>query len=52
VKQNADLAQKYQVQAFPTLLVTTPDGKEVGRQEGYDPGSGPNAVITKLKSFK
>jgi thioredoxin-related protein len=51
-QQNDALAKQYNVDGFPTLVVITPDGKELGRQTGYDPGSGQDAVISKLKSFK
>jgi len=51
-QQNDALAKQYNVQGYPTLVVVTPDGKELGREEGYDPGSGQDAVIAKLKSFK
>jgi thioredoxin-related protein len=51
-QQNDALAKQFNVDGFPTLVVITPDGKELGRQVGYDPGSGPDAVIAKLKSFK
>lgn len=51
-QQNDDLAKKFNIEGFPTLIVVDPDGKEIGRQVGYEPGSGPDAVITKLKSFK
>jgi len=51
-QQNTDLYNQYNVSGFPTLIVTTPDGKELGRVEGYYPGIGPDAVISKLKSIK
>jgi thioredoxin-related protein len=51
-KQNDDLAQKFGIQGFPTLIVVDPEGKELGRQEGYNPGSGTDAVVGKLKSFQ
>jgi thioredoxin-related protein len=51
-QQNEALAKQYNIQGYPTLVVVTSGGKELGRQEGYDPGSGQDAVIAKLKSFK
>ena len=51
-EQNSTLAKQFNVDGYPTLVVVTPDGKELGRQTGYSPGSGPDAVIAKLKSFK
>jgi thioredoxin-related protein len=37
VRQNAELATKYKVQEFPTVIVLSPDGREIGRL-GYIPG--------------
>jgi protein disulfide-isomerase len=51
-QQNDALAKQYNIEGFPTLIVLSADGKELGRQVGYDPGSGPGAVIAKLKSLK
>ncbi len=51
-QQNDALAKQYNIDGFPTLIVVDADGKELGREVGYDPGSGPEAVISKLKSFK
>ena len=51
-QQNDDLAKQFNIDGFPTLIVLNADGKELGRQVGYDPGSGTDAVVAKLKSFK
>jgi thioredoxin-related protein len=51
-KQNDALNDQFKIDGFPTLIVLDADGKELGRQVGYDPGSGPTAVIAKLKSFQ
>jgi thiol:disulfide interchange protein len=50
-QQNDGLQKQFGIEGFPTLIVIGPDGKELGRETGYDPGSGPDAVISKLKSF-
>jgi thioredoxin-related protein len=50
-QQNDTLDKQFNIDGFPTLIVLDSEGKELGRQEGYDPGSGPDAVIAKLKSF-
>jgi len=50
-QQNDALGQQFNVHGYPTLLVLYADGNELGRQVGYKPGSGPDAVIAKLKSF-
>ncbi len=50
-QQNQELAQKFSVTGYPTLLVLNSDEKELGRLSGYNPGSGPSAVIDGLKPF-
>ena len=50
-QQNDALNQQFKIDGFPTLIVLDADGKELGLEVGYDPGSGPDAVIAKLKSF-
>jgi thioredoxin-related protein len=50
-KANAALNDQYKVNGYPTLVVLDKDGKEIGRQEGYEPG-GPKAFIAKLEKFK
>jgi thioredoxin-related protein len=47
---NLALQKKYEIEGFPTLILLNTEGKEVGRQLGYEPSS-PEAFITKLKSF-
>jgi thioredoxin-related protein len=37
IRQNAELATKYKVEEFPTVVVLSPDGQELGRL-GYIPG--------------
>ena len=37
-KQNQQLAEQYQVEGFPTLVVLNGDGKTVWRYDGYYPG--------------
>jgi len=50
-KANAALQTQFKINGFPTLVVLDKNGKEIGRQEGYEPG-GPEAFIAKLKGFK
>jgi uncharacterized protein YyaL (SSP411 family) len=50
-QQNDALNKQFNIDGFPTLIVLTPDGKELGREVGYNPGSGADAVIAKLKGF-
>ena len=50
-KANQALGSKYNVNGYPTFVVLSKDGKEVGRQEGYAKG-GANAFIARLEGFK
>jgi thioredoxin-related protein len=43
-KQNLSLAEKYQIEGFPTAILLDPKGKELARNVGYLPG-GPKAFI-------
>ena len=36
-QKNRSLAEKYSIEAFPTIVLLDPEGDEVGRQEGYQP---------------
>jgi thioredoxin-related protein len=52
IRQNEELATKYKVQEFPTVVVLSPDGREIGRV-GYMPGgvkafaAAVNAIVAK-----
>lgn len=48
-KQNGELAQKYGVQGFPTIVVLNGEGKQVG-ELGYQPG-GADAFVNELKKL-
>ena len=48
-KQNQQLAQTFRVQGFPTVVLLSSDGKEIGRT-GYQP-SGPEKYVEHLKSI-
>jgi protein disulfide-isomerase len=47
--QNQELAQRYNVAGFPTIVVLDGEGKQVG-ELGYTPG-GPSAFIKMLESL-
>ena len=49
-KQNADLQKSYAVRGFPTIVILTPTGEQVGSQSGYG-GGGPQPYIEKLKTM-
>jgi protein disulfide-isomerase len=49
-KANSDLAAKYKVQSFPTVLFLTADGKVLGPPIGYQRG-GPAPWTTKAQSI-
>ena len=45
------LSSKYGVTGFPTLLVVDASENVRGRIEGYNPGSGPDGIISQLTSY-
>ena len=49
-RQNEELAMRYQVIGFPTIVVLNGDGKVVG-ELGYTPG-GPSAFIAELEKLR
>ncbi|MDD2228194.1 MAG: thioredoxin family protein [Candidatus Cloacimonetes bacterium] len=46
---NAKLAQQYGIQGYPTILLISPEGKEIART-GYQPG-GASAYVKHLQSL-
>jgi len=50
-KQNAELAQRYQIEGFPTLVVLNGDGKAIWHYEGFYPG-GIAAFISELDKVR
>jgi protein disulfide-isomerase len=50
-KQNQRLAEEYQVQGFPTIVVLNGAGRKVWRTDGYFPG-GPEAFIAELEKAR
>jgi thiol:disulfide interchange protein len=50
-KQNDALGKQFKIEGYPTLIVLDTDGNELGRQVGYGPGIGSNALISRLKRF-
>ena len=48
---NAALSKKYKADGFPTFVVLSKDGAEIGRQDSYEKG-GSKAFIAKLEKFK
>jgi protein disulfide-isomerase len=49
-KQNLELAQKYEVLGFPTIIVLNSEGQTVWKFDGYFPG-GPEAFIEQLQKL-
>jgi thioredoxin-related protein len=49
-QQNGEMAQHYQIQGFPTIIVLNADGQKVG-ELGYIPG-GPSAFIAELEKLR
>ncbi len=50
-KQNQELAQQYQVQGFPTIVVLNGNGQKIWQYDGYFPG-GPDAFIAQLEKLR
>ncbi len=50
-KQNRELAQKYEIVGFPTIVVLSADGQELWRYPGYFP-DGPAAFIAELQKLR
>ncbi len=50
-KANEALSKKYNVEALPTVIVLSSDGKELKRLEGYD-GASPAEFIGQLEKLK
>jgi len=46
--QQVQLANKYKVDGFPTMIILNPDGTKAGEFSGYLPG-GPKAFIAELE---
>jgi len=49
-RQNATLAERFGIIAFPTALVADADGNELGRTEGYMPGQA-DAWLEQISAF-
>jgi protein disulfide-isomerase len=50
-QQNDALKSQFHVHIYPTLVVLNGDGVEVGRQEGYYPGTTAESEIARLKKI-
>ena len=50
-KQNEELAQTYQIEGFPTIVVLNGEGKKVWRYDGYFT-DGPEAFIAELEKLR
>jgi thioredoxin-related protein len=50
-KQNQELAEQYQIEGFPTVVVLNGSGKPVWRFDGYFP-DGPEAFIAELEKLR
>jgi len=48
-KKNQELSQKYNIQGFPTLIILSPEGQQIGKM-GYMEG-GPAPFIAELKKI-
>jgi protein disulfide-isomerase len=50
-QQNQRLAEEYQIEGFPTIVVLNGDGRKVWRFDGYFP-NGPDAFIAELEKLR
>ena len=50
-EQNQRLAEEYQIEGFPTIVVLNGDGHKVWRYDGYFP-DGPDAFIAALEKLR
>jgi thioredoxin-related protein len=50
-KQNQELAQQYQVEGFPTIVILNADGQKLWQYEGYFV-DGPEAFIEQLEKLR
>jgi len=50
-RQNEELAEHYQIEGFPTIVVLSGDGRKVWRFEGYFTDS-PEAFIAELEKLR
>jgi thioredoxin-related protein len=50
-RQNQELAQQYQVEGFPTIVVLRGDGQKLWQYDGYFP-DGPAAFIAQLEKLR
>jgi len=50
-KSNNELKTKYNISAFPTLVILDGTGKVLGKEEGYG-GGGPRSVIAAIEKYR
>lgn len=50
-RQNEQLAAKYEITGFPTLVLLSPDGKEIARSVGYMQG-GPERLASWIEAAR
>lgn len=46
--KNQAAAKKFGVNGYPTVIILSAAGKELNRQSGYGPGTGPEAYLAKF----
>jgi thioredoxin-related protein len=46
--KNQAASKKFGVNGFPTVILLSASGKELNRQSGYGPGTGPEAYLAKF----
>jgi hypothetical protein len=51
-KKNADISGRYRVRGYPTVIFTSPEGREIGRLEDRDAASVARQIEGVAKNFK
>ena len=49
-KANDALSKKFDIEAYPTVVVLSPEGKQLSKDTGYD-GSSAKSFVAKLEKF-
>ena len=51
-RQNQELAMRYHIEVFPSIIVLSSDVKKIGELLGYDPGTSVDAYIAELEKLR
>ncbi len=51
-EQNQMLAQRFGIQAFPSVIILNSEGKKIGELIGYDPRAGKKGFMDSLENIR